>query len=62
MTSEALPQFLTVAEVADALRVHQQSVLNYVRDGRLRASKMMGQWRIAVRDLEEFINAGVPQP
>jgi excisionase family DNA binding protein len=60
-TETSLPQFLTVEEVADALRVHTNSVLRYCSDGRLRATKVMGQWRIAVADLEQFINDGVPQ-
>jgi len=47
---------LNVEEVADLLRVSQQTVYNMIRDGRLKASKIGREWRLLKRDVESIIN------
>jgi excisionase family DNA binding protein len=51
--------FLTVAEVADRLKLNQQTVRNWIDRGELAAVRL-GQRRIRVResDLTTFIDAG----
>jgi excisionase family DNA binding protein len=43
--------FLTVAEAAERLKLHERTVLRFIRDGRLRASKVGKQYRILPSDL-----------
>jgi len=46
--------FLTVAEVAKRLKLHVKTVLIYVRDGRLRATRIGKQYRVARSDFDAF--------
>ena len=46
--------FLTVTEVARRLKLHVKTVLIYVRDGRLKATRIGKQYRVARRDFEAF--------
>lgn len=48
-------KFYTVKEVADTLRIHWQSVLSYIRDGKLEAVKLGKGYRISEKALEKFI-------
>jgi excisionase family DNA binding protein len=52
-------EFLTVQEVAELLRVNQQTVRNWIERGQLRALRV-GTRRVRVRrsDLDAFIAAG----
>ena len=47
--------FLTVEQVAQALQVHWQTVLNYIKNGRLEALKLGKGYRISQEALEKFI-------
>ena len=47
--------FLTVEEVATKLKIHWQTVLTYIKDGKLRALKLGRGYRIDPKDLEQFI-------
>lgn len=47
-------KFLSVKEVAEALRVSERSVFRYIHDGKLKASKV-GYWRISEGDLRQFL-------
>lgn len=47
-------KFLSVKEVAEALRVSERSVFRYIHDGKLKASKV-GYWRISEDDLRQFL-------
>ena len=49
-----MDKLLTIKEVARYLRVSERSILRYIEDGRLRASRI-GQWRIKESDLEKFL-------
>ena len=55
MTSE---RYLTVAEVADQLRVSPVTVLRWLRTGQLQGARLPGRragWRIRPSDLETFM-------
>ena len=61
MTSERL---LTVPEVAERLRVSRWTVLNWLRDGKLRGRRLGGTrlgWRVLETDLERFIAGDEPR-
>ncbi len=49
---------LTVEAAAEALRLHVKTVLRFIREGRLRATKIGKQYRIQRSDLDAF--AGAP--
>jgi excisionase family DNA binding protein len=48
------PELYSVGEVAERLGLHVRTVRNYVRDGRLKATRIGKQYRIAREDLEAF--------
>jgi excisionase family DNA binding protein len=48
----------TVEQAAERLAVHPKTVLRFIRDGRLRATRIGKSWRILASDLDAF--AGVP--
>jgi len=50
------PEVLNVKEVADLLRVTEQTVYNMIRDGRLKAVKMGREWRFMRQDIESILN------
>lgn len=47
--------FLTVEEIARQLRVSQDTVRRWIRDGRLPAIDLIGQYRIRREDYEKFL-------
>ncbi len=47
--------FLTVKEVATELKVTEQSVRRWIKNGELAAYKVGHDWRIAWSDLREFL-------
>jgi excisionase family DNA binding protein len=49
------PKFYTVQEVASILRVHWQSVLNYIKSGKLEAVRLGKGYRISETALQNFI-------
>jgi methanogenic corrinoid protein MtbC1 len=51
------PTLLNLREASDRLDVHYMTVYRYVRTGRLIASKLDGEWRVDVRDLERMRSA-----
>lgn len=52
-----LPQFLTLADVADILKTSVAQVYAMVRRGELQGMKIggRGQWRVAETELEDYI-------
>lgn len=50
----------SVDQVAELLGLHVKTVRGYVRDGKLKATRIGKQYRIARADLEEFTGAAVP--
>ena len=65
MVTMASDRFLTVAEVADQLRVSTVTVLRWLRSGRLAGTRLPGRragWRIRPSDLEAFLREhGAPR-
>ena len=49
-------EFLTVAQVSAKLQVHWQTVLNYIKSDQLNAIKIGNGYRIAKKDLLDFIS------
>ncbi len=47
---------LTVHETAEQLKVKDSTVRAWIREKKLRAIKFGREWRIAVIDLEQFLN------
>ncbi|MER8070876.1 helix-turn-helix domain-containing protein [Streptomyces sp. NPDC094034] len=59
--AKAVPQqYYSVDQVAELLDLHVRTVRGYVRDGRLKATRIGKQYRIAREDLEAF--TGRPAP
>jgi len=52
-----MDKFLTVEEVAEKLQVHWQTILTYIKSGKLRAVKLGRGYRIDPEDLHSFIEA-----
>ncbi|HEV2702441.1 MAG TPA: helix-turn-helix domain-containing protein [Steroidobacteraceae bacterium] len=50
---------LSVDQVAQILKLHVRTVRNYVRDGRLKATRIGKQYRITLGDLESFTGGPV---
>jgi excisionase family DNA binding protein len=50
-------RWLTVAQIADELQVHQETVRRWLRDGRLEGKNFGGKsgYRIRQEDLEKFL-------
>lgn len=49
------PALLNVREVAEVLRVHQDTVKLYLRQGRLRGTKVGKSWRIPRAAIDELV-------
>lgn len=52
------PQFLTVSDVASLLQLNQQTVRNWIEQGRLPALRVGRRIRIRRADLDALINGG----
>jgi excisionase family DNA binding protein len=55
--SDGLPEYLTVPEVAKRLKVHQKTVLGWIRNGELKAVRVGKSWRLLEPDVLAFIEA-----
>ncbi len=47
---------MTVKEVSEMLKVKETTVRTWIRERKLRAIKFGKDWRVAVIDLETFLN------
>jgi excisionase family DNA binding protein len=54
MSTYPAPRFLTVAELADYLRVSPRTAYQLVTDGDVPTVRVGGQWRIPVDELERW--------
>lgn len=54
--------FLTTQDIADLLRVREATVRGWIHGQELRAIKLGREFRIAVKDLEAFVNAHATCP
>jgi len=55
---EQKPDVLNLTEVADLLRVTNQTIYNMIKDGRLKAYKFGREWRFFRKDVESFMFGG----
>jgi len=55
-----MPEYVSPIEAAERLEVDRRSVYRWVREGRLRAAKVGGRWRIATEDLDRFVLPTTP--
>lgn len=47
--------YYTVEQISDMLDIHPKTVQRYIREGRLRATKIGKSWRITGHDLSVFV-------
>ena len=59
-----MPQdtLLTPPQVAQRLQVNERTVTQWLRKGHLRGFKIGKEWRVSLRDLEDFLekSANIP--
>ena len=48
--------FMTTQEIAELLKVREQTVRGWIHGQELRAVKLGREFRVAVKDLEAFVN------
>lgn len=57
-----MPKFYTLTQVAELLGMHHKTVLSYVYQGKLKASRIGGgKYRVSEDDLQDFLNAQTQQ-
>lgn len=56
------PEFMTLAEAAELLRIAERTCYDLARQGRLPAAKVGGQWRIRRTHLDAWIDKGGEAP
>ena len=52
-----MDKLLTLYEVANILNVHYRTVLNWIKEDRLKANKLGRVWRVSEEELEKFIKS-----
>lgn len=52
------PEFMTLAEAAELLRIGERTCYDLARQRRLPAAKVGGQWRIRRTDLDSWLAKG----
>ncbi|MFG3437671.1 helix-turn-helix domain-containing protein [Nonomuraea sp. NPDC047897] len=55
-------QYYSVDQVAELLDLHVRTVRSYVRDGKLKATRIGKQYRVTRADLEAFLGRPVSPP
>lgn len=50
------PDILNLTEVADLLRVSNQTIYNMIKDGRIKAIKFGREWRFNRKDIDAYMN------
>jgi excisionase family DNA binding protein len=53
---------MTTHEISELLKVSEATVRTWIHEGELRAVRFGREFRIAVKDLEAFVNAHVTKP
>jgi len=52
-----MSKLLTLKEVCERLRLHENTVREYIKEGKIPAIKFDRVWRVDEKDLEKFIKA-----
>lgn len=55
MNEAILPDYLTVGEVSESLRLGPSTIYKLLKENKLPARKIGGRWRISRRALDEWI-------
>lgn len=55
-------EWLTPEEVAQRLKINEQTIRKWLREGRLRGSLLGRVWRVSPTALTEFMQAHEPKP
>ncbi len=55
-------KLLTPVDVANRMQVNERTVTQWMRKGHLRGFKVGKGWRVSVKDLEAFLEAGANMP
>jgi excisionase family DNA binding protein len=55
-------ELLSVEQVAERLQIHPKTVLKFIREQKLRASKVGKQYRVLRSDIDTFSGAPTAQP
>ncbi len=55
-------KLLTPVDIANRLQVNERTVTQWLRKGHLRGFKVGKEWRVSVKDLEAFLEAGTNKP
>lgn len=61
-----MKEYYTVEQISEILNIHPKTIQRYIREGKLRATKIGKSWRVTGHDLSTFTesggyNAPVPQ-
>lgn len=54
--------FMTTHEIAELLKVREATVRGWIHDQQLRAVRLGREFRVAVQDLEDFVDAHATCP
>jgi excisionase family DNA binding protein len=49
--------YYTVEQISDMLDIHPKTIQRYIREGRLRATKIGKSWRVTGHDLSTFVES-----
>lgn len=55
-------KFYTVEDISSMLDMHPKTIQRYIREGKLRASKLGKAWRVSGHDLSLFMQSASPLP
>lgn len=51
-------EIFTVKQVAYLFGITERTVMNYIKEGRIKGSKVGGKWRFTKAEIERLINEG----
>lgn len=53
--------YYTVEEISDMLNIHPKTIQRYIREGRLRATKIGKSWRVTGHNLSVFVESNTDE-
>lgn len=56
MNTEKKIAVYTLSEIENIIGVTHRTLLSYVKDGKLKAAKIGGKWRVTEENLNRFLN------
>ena len=54
-------KFYTVEKIAEMLEMHPKTIQKYIREGKLRATKVGKAWRVSGHDLSQFVQTNTEE-